>query len=661
MKWRALYLGIIGLLVTFSFVLAENRYLSPEDVVNLRWVTSVSLSPDGKNIAYTLRVPRSADDPPGGPYSEIWVVDWQGQHPRRLTAEKQNASNPQWSPDGKTLYFLGRRNASPHPQVYALSMSGGEAMPITQAPAPVSSFAISPDGKWLAYRYTSPLSKTQQQEHQQGKDWIEFERNFRFTRIHLLNLQTGEDTVITPNTRNVWHFIWSPTGKEIIYTASDKPLTDDSYMFKKIYRVRLGDYHNALIVDPTAKIGSMAVSPDGSQLAYLAGVDIHDPTSGTVFIISLKQQKAMPQNLSGKLEGTNLWVGWYDNRRVLTVTEVGVYTHLKLWDIHRKTYQTIYGDGPIFTRISWNRKARRLAFAGNTPQHPAEVFFARWKKPLHRLTTSNPWLASRALASQEVIEWQAEDGLIIQGLLLKPVGFTPGKRYPLVVQVHGGPESAYLNGWITYYSRWSQLLAARGYMVLMPNYRGSTGRGVAFSKADHKDLAGKEFNDVLAGIDYLIQQGWVDSQKVGIGGGSYGGYFSAWAATRHSQRFAAAVVFAGISNWISFTGTTDITHENSLVHWAMYWYDSPENEATYWERSPLAHIRNAQTPTLICHGEKDLRVPLGQGQELYRALTIRGVPTELIIYPREPHGLRERAHQLDYINRVLKWYDTYLK
>ena len=646
------------LLVIFAFA-REKRIITPEDVVNLKLVTSAVLSPDGKTIAYTFRVPRTEDDAPGAAYSEIWVIHWDGSGNRRLTAEKQNAYAPQWSPHGDALYFLGRRGNAKHVQVYALPMNGGEPYPVTEAPASVAGYAISPDGKWIAYRYTTPLSADEKKARQAGKDWTEFERNFRFSRIHLKNLATGKDTVITPNDRNVWSFIWSPTSDRIIYTASAKPLTDDSYMFKKIYQVTLPDFTNRLVVDPTAKIGAMAVSPNGKVLAYLAGVDIHDPTSGTLFTVDLTTGTVT--NISGDLEGTNLWVDWYSNSQVITVTEEGVYTNILLWKLSSKTHRTILKNGPIFTRLSWNRKAKRFAFAGSTPTHPNELYVARWKKTPVRLTNSNPWLKEIRFAKQEVIQWKAKDGLTIEGILLKPLDFKEGTKYPLVVQVHGGPESAYLNGWITYYSRWSQLLAARGYMVLMPNYRGSTGRGTVFSKADHKDLAGKEFDDVLAGIDYLIQKGWVDPDKVGIGGGSYGGYFSAWAATRHSQRFAASVVFAGISNWISFTGTTDIPHENSLVHWAMYWYDNKENEQKYWERSPLAHIRNAQTPTLICHGEKDLRVPLGQGKELYRALTIRNVPTELVIYPREPHGLRERAHQLDFINRVLNWYDKYLK
>jgi dipeptidyl aminopeptidase/acylaminoacyl peptidase len=201
------------------------------------------------------------------------------------------------------------------------------------------------------------------------------------------------------------------------------------------------------------------------------------------------------------------------------------------------------------------------------------------------------------------------------------------------------------------------MLAQRGFVVLMPNYRGSTGRGVAYSMGDHNDLMGKEFDDMLAGIDHLVDLGYVDPDRVGIGGGSYGGYTSAWAATKHSERFQASVVFAGIANQISKAGVTDTPSENAVVHWNVWLYD---NMDLVWDRSPIKHIRNAQTPTLIGHGERDLRVPTGQAFELYRGLKHMGVPTELVIYPREPHGLRERAHQIDFSRRALQWYLKYL-
>jgi dipeptidyl aminopeptidase/acylaminoacyl peptidase len=192
----------------------------------------------------------------------------------------------------------------------------------------------------------------------------------------------------------------------------------------------------------------------------------------------------------------------------------------------------------------------------------------------------------------------------------------------------------------------------------MPNYRGSGGRGVAFSKGDHRDLGGKEFLDVIAGIDHLAEQGLIDPERVGISGTSYGGYFSALAATKYSHRFKAAIPYAGISNWVSFTGTTDIPYEMSIVHWDTWWFEDP---GLAWDRSPLAHVNDSQTATLVGHGMADERVHPGQSIELYTALRILGVPAELVLYPREPHGLLEREHQLDFVRRILEWFDLYLR
>jgi dipeptidyl aminopeptidase/acylaminoacyl peptidase len=194
--------------------------------------------------------------------------------------------------------------------------------------------------------------------------------------------------------------------------------------------------------------------------------------------------------------------------------------------------------------------------------------------------------------------------------------------------------------------------------VFSPNYRGSTGRGVAYSKADHKDLGGKEFDDVIDGLDFLAQQGYVDLERVGIGGFSYGGYFSAWAATKHTERFKAASMGAGIANWVSFTGTSDIPQENSMVHWNL---DVFKNMEKAWSRSPMAHVEKAQTALLISHGDKDDRVPISQGWEIYTAMKLLGKKVEFDIYPREAHGWAERNHQLLSIKRNLEWFDKYVK
>jgi len=250
------------------------------------------------------------------------------------------------------------------------------------------------------------------------------------------------------------------------------------------------------------------------------------------------------------------------------------------------------------------------------------------------------------------------NGLRIEGVYIHPLDAPAAGRAPLAILPHGGPEGISYDNWNTNPLYPAQVLAVNGYAVLMPNYRGSGGRGVEFSKADHRDLGGEEFEDVLLGIDDLAARGWVDRDRVGISGTSYGGYFSALAGTRYSDRFRLAIPFAGITNWVSFTGTTDIPVEMSEVHWDLWWWDNP---GLAMDRSPVAHLNHARTPMLIGHGMADERVHPEQSIQLYQGLKLKGVPVELVLYPREPHGLRERAHQLDYMKRIVEWFDRYVK
>lgn len=243
-------------------------------------------------------------------------------------------------------------------------------------------------------------------------------------------------------------------------------------------------------------------------------------------------------------------------------------------------------------------------------------------------------------------------------MLTYPKDYKSGTKYPLLLQIHGGPEGVSSNGWNTRAVYPVQWYAANGFFVLEPNYRGSQGRGVAFSKGDHKDLGGKEFDDVLAGIDFLVTKGMVDNDRVGTGGFSYGGYLSAWASTKYSSRFKASVMGAGISNWISFCGTTEIIQENSLVHWDLWWND---NMDIVWDRSPLAHINQAKTPMLIVHGGADTRVPITQSEEMYNALKLKKVNTQMIVYKRQPHGILEREAQIDFMKRTLDWFKDNIK
>jgi dipeptidyl aminopeptidase/acylaminoacyl peptidase len=287
----------------------------------------------------------------------------------------------------------------------------------------------------------------------------------------------------------------------------------------------------------------------------------------------------------------------------------------------------------------------------------------RGQQEPRRVTDTNPWLADVPMGEQRVVRYGARDGAYeIEGLLILPVGYAEGTRVPLITVVHGGPEAHYSNGWITAYQLPGQMAAARGYAVFYPNYRGSTGRGLDFVMSSQADAGGREFDDIVDGVDHLIAMGIADGDRVGVTGGSYGGYATAWMSTYYSERFAAGVMSVGISNNLSKWGTSDIPNELYLVH-SREWMWEDDNWMKYLQRSPIYHVDRAQTPLLILHGAEDTRVHPGQSLELYRHMVVRRpeVPVRLILYPGEGHGNVRSASRLDYTLRMMGWFDAYLQ
>jgi dipeptidyl aminopeptidase/acylaminoacyl peptidase len=631
--------------------------LTPEMVVDLQLVREAKISPDGELVAYILEVPRAEDEEPGPSHQELWVVPSHGGTPTRYVGSPGSCSSPVWSPDGAGIAFVSSRgNEEKIAQLWVIRLDMGEAERITDLKTSASKPRWSPDGQSIAFIASEPKTEEEEAREEAGEDWEVVDQDYKHRRLWVVDLETREVRKITDSEHSIWNYSWSPDGSQFAVTASRTPRTDDFYMFQKLYTIPSSGGELRKVCESGGKIGTPRWSPDGEQIAVLGAVDISDPRAGSIFLVTVASGERI--NLTPDFPGTVEWADWADRKNLAFVATEDTRSTLNLLRVNNRKVLLVNTSWVSFHRASLAENGKSYALVGSAPYHPQEVFAGEVKGEIGPLTSHNPSLSHVQLGEQKTIHWTASDGWTVGGLLLLPVGFEEGKRYPLVVQIHGGPESAYLDGWNTRYIRWSQLLAARGYLVFMPNYRGSTGRGIEFLKGDHRDLAGREFQDVLDGIDHLVEQGLADPNRVGIGGGSYGGYFSAWAASAHSDRFRAAVVFAGITNWLSFMGTTDIPAENALVHWDLWCYDSPE---ICWERSPLAHVNQAHTPTLIAHGAKDLRVPLSQGWELYQAFRVRGVPTEFVIYPREPHGLRERAHKIDFMNRVLDWYDTHLK
>jgi dipeptidyl aminopeptidase/acylaminoacyl peptidase len=642
---------------------------TPEAVVDTVAVTGAAVSPDGSSVAFSRSRWRPAGAKPGPAYANLWRVPFTGGEPQRLTTADAEDQRARFSPDGSMLAFLSKRGGEgAKTRIWTLATAGGEPEPLSDEKTEVSSFEWSPDGGKIAYVAVGAKGEEREKAEKEGKDAVVVDGDLRPRRLWILDAASKKaEKLASLGEWSAWDFDWAPDSSALVASVTEKNRTDDSYMLKRIVTLPLRGERRE-IVPVVGKVGELAWSKDGKTIAYLAGVDSSDPAAGSVFVVPAAG--GAPRNLTGSREETAQAIAWRHDGSLAVTSVVGAKTALYLVDPDTGKWERAIAPGLVaFTSVSFSSDGTRFALVGSTSAHAPDVYAGGLPAPakegrsaptppLKRLVNSNPSLDGLPRGAQETIRYRAEDGLEIEAVLIKPVGFREGTRYPLVVVAHGGPESQYLDGWQNGYAGPGHALAERGYMVLFPNYRGSTGRGVAYAKADHKDLGGKEFTDVLDGIDHLAAKRWIDPRRVGITGGSYGGYFTALGITRYSDRFAAGVELFGITNWESFLGQSDIPLENSLVHWALWCYD---HAALCRERSPIGNIHRARTPTLILQGQEDLRVPKAQSDELYAALRFKQVPVEYVVYPREAHGFRERWHRIDAVSRLVEWMDRYLK
>ncbi|MBC8067310.1 MAG: S9 family peptidase, partial [Deltaproteobacteria bacterium] len=560
--------------------------------------------------------------------------------------------------DGRSIAYVGRREGDARAQLWRIAGDGGEAERLTDAPTPVRTFAWLPDGKGLVFTADRDLDGTERADREAGRDWKLGDLDGTARQLHLLELAGSTTRPLTPRDFHVEHLRVSPRGDAVAVIGGARADVDGTMMYGGVFRVAIASGEPKppqKLCETAGKLGDLAWSRSGDTIAYLGAADLSDPTAGVVWTVDARGGKPVAHTLD--YAGTAQRVRFVGDDRLLVLANEDTHSAVLRVSLADGKRTRVLGPGPICHGFDATSDGKALVCAGDTALHPAEVF-ALVGRSLRRRTFSNPDLDRKQLGEQSVLRWTASDGLEIAGVVTLPVAHRKGERHPLVVLPHGGPEGISQAGWNTRAGYPAQLFASRGYVVLEPNYRGSSGRGVAFGKADHGDLGGREFEDVLAGIDAMVAQGLVDGDRVGMGGWSYGGYFSALAATQHSKRFKAAMVGAAITNWLSFTGTSEIEHENSLVHWNLWPYDQPE---LVWKRSPMAHIKGSKTATLVVHGLDDTRVPPSQAKELYRALRHAGAPTELVFYPREGHGLAERAHQLDFVQRYLDWFDAELQ
>ncbi|MCK5102929.1 MAG: S9 family peptidase [Cyclobacteriaceae bacterium] len=637
-------------LIPIQVLFAQKEGLTPMDIANLEYVSTAEISIDGSKIAYTVVKQADPTKENSSASLKLWMYDVKSGTSSPFITQG-SLGGVAFRPGHNSITFLANREGDSVTSLYEIPITGGEALKIFGHETSISSYEWSPDGKTILFLAKEKMNKKSSLPYEP----IIYEENLPLTKA-FVTIPGEETDKIVEMEGQCYSIHWSPDGSKISISTAPTALVDDSYMKQRIHILDAKSLSVIGTIDHAAKLGSYAWSPDSKHIAMISGADIYDPIAGRLFVVSADggKPKSIIPDFKGKFED----ISWDDAKTIRFIASEGVYTTIgTISSKGKKLQKTIDKGNTAFSHFTTSEDGT-LALIGSSANHPNELFIHDGKSII-KITDSNPWLADKKLGKQEVIVYKAKDGLEIEGLVILPLDYEKNTKYPLITVVHGGPESHFDNGWLTSYSRPGHMGAANGFMIFYPNYRGSTGKGEEFAKSSQGDPAGKEFDDVIDGIDYLIEAGMVDKSKVGVTGGSYGGYATGWMSTRHTEQFAAGVMFVGISDNISKWGTSDIPEEMFLVHSRKRIWDDYE---FFLKRSPIYYADQAKTPLLILAGAGDTRVDPGQSKELYRHIKTRTeTPVRLVLYPGEGHGNRKSTARFDYNLRMMRWFNLYLK
>ena len=640
--------------------------------------TEVAVSPDGARVAWVEALQESTGA--ASPVSAISVLDLgsPGAAARRITAGGQKAAGAQktagaqkeagpfvehdlaWSPDGSRLAFLSDQEKGGQLQLYVAAAGGGEVRKLTSLDGAVSEPRWSPDGTALALLVVEGSARVAGPLEPGAAAVGVIEEQVLERRIAIVEMASGRVRLVSPADLYVYEYDWSPDGKSFAATAAHGS-GDNNWYIAQLYTMpaAAGEAVAAKsIFKPPLQIASPRWSPDGKSIAFIAGLMSDEPiVGGDVFLVAATGGE--PRNLTPELQGSANFLAWLPSGQILVTEFADGGSGIVRVDPASGRMATLWtGPESIAARggsfgqnLSPSRDGTVTALIRQSLADPPEVWagaIGAWK-PLTRANAAvrPAWGEARSL------HWPS-DGRTIQGWLLYPRDYNPEARYPLVVAVHGGPAWARTPAWPEPDFD-AALLASQGYFVLFPNPRGSLGWGEAFTRANVKDFGYGDFRDIMLGVDQVLKQFPVDSQRIGITGWSYGGFMTMWAVTQ-TNRFRAAVAGAGLSNWQSYTG------ENGISEWMVPYFGATvyQNPAVYARSSPINFITRARTPTLVVVGERDVECPAPQSYEFWRGLQRAGAPTQLVVYANEGHGFNDPAHQRDVGARTLQWFNRYL-
>jgi dipeptidyl aminopeptidase/acylaminoacyl peptidase len=648
--------------------------LTAEQLATHERPSAPDISPDGSRVAYVVApVSKDVDKDKEHGVAAIWVVGASEGEPRQFTSGLWEDGEPRWSPDGTRLAFLSDRAERGKQSVYVMPADGGEGVRVFQQQGSLSTLRWAPDGRYLSVLFTDPETDEEKEKKENKDDVKVWDAEPKWRRLWLIDMEGQNARSVSPQERQVWGYAWAPDGKLLAINSSPNPRLNDIFGETRVDIVDLSTSLKAC-PEPVEGAGS-----DGGELRELLRL------TGTAanLLWSADGSKLAYQSTNGKVtQAEHIFVAALDGGAPVDITPdlaATVEDIVPLAGGQAILAHIAYGVNSSFRSVRWDGEiAPTLVdedpwgyFTGApSASRDGSVIAAVWEDGANapdvwvlnvetheasRRTHLNPKLERAALGKQEIVRWESDPGIEVEAVLIKPYGFEEGKRYPLVVQVHGGPTSHWPNAFYADWHDWGQYLAGRGIAVLMHNPRGSTGYGSEFMNALHGEIGGVELRDLLSGVDAMIERGIADPRRLGIGGWSWGGYMTAWTVTQ-TDRFKAAVMGAGLPNMVSDNSIGDIPGAN-LSYFEKSPYEDPD---PLWERSAIRYIRNCTTPVLIVHGEADERVNMFQSVEMHVALRELGKEHQFVTYPREPHGIREKKHQIDLIERVGKWFEARL-
>jgi dipeptidyl aminopeptidase/acylaminoacyl peptidase len=653
------YLATALTLVVLSVSAATAQTWEPELQLKVKAVGSPRVSPDGKRMVYTVN--EAVTTPDKSEFvTQIWMANLDTKQNTQLTFGEKSSTNPKWSPDGNWVAFTSNRKDNKN-NLYLLSMNGGEAEPLTDVKSGVSNFAWSPDGRSIAFTMTDPKTEEEEKNDKGKNDFRWIDENIKFSRLYVLSIQKDvngkrEPRKLTTDNYNVDAFDWSSDSSRIAFGHTKSSLAND-WTTSDVSIIEVANAKVTPLANTAAAESDPLYSPDGNSIAILASDN--PPRWAQAGVIQVfSASGGQPKNLIGSFDAQPSIAGWSaDGKRIYFSEAKGTGTQIYSLDLAANRIEEIKATPAVFSAISLNRSGTTFGFVRQTSDTPADAFVATVSDftPV-QITRVNADMKLPAVGRTEVITWKSKDGKQIEGLLTYPVGYQTGQRVPLILNVHGGPTGVFQQTFVGGRGVYPlATFAARGYAILRPNPRGSSGYGTEFRRANIRDWGFGDYQDLMAGVDRVIEMGVADPDRLGVMGWSYGGYMTSWIVTQ-TQRFKAASAGAPVTNLMSFNGTADIPSFIPDYFGGQFW----EALDLYQKHSPMFNIKSVTTPTMIQHGEADIRVPISQGYEFYNALKVKGVPTRMIVLPRQPHGPNEPKMQLAVMKANLEWFDKYI-